>query len=197
MKRHLSLLLGLAVLGVTPLLAQPDAQHNRQQARPQQNRQQSRPQAGADHNRPRANQGHIPPAPQARPQRTAPAQAERYNGGWVNSTPHVNHNQWYGHDQPGDTRYHLAQPNAHGRFTRVGPSYRYRIDRFDAGSHRFWLPGGFYFQISPADWPLSADWCWDCADDDFAIYEDPDHPGWYLVYNIHTGQYVHAEYYGT
>jgi hypothetical protein len=195
MKRHLSLLLGLAALGMTPLLAQPDRQHNRPQAqtRPQSNR----PQAGADRNRPRANQGHIPPAPQARPQRTAPAEAERYSGGRINSAPHVNHDRWYGHDQPGDTRFHVAQPYAHGRFTRIGPSFRYQVDRFDAGSHRFWLPGGFYFQVAEADWPLSADWCWDCAADDFTIYDDPDHPGWYLVYNIHTGQYVHAEYYGT
>jgi hypothetical protein len=81
-------------------------------------------------------------------------------------------------------------------FRRRLPSYRYRIERFDPDHHRFWVPGGFYFEVAPWDWPICADWCWDCADD-FAIYEDTDHPGWYLLYNVHTGICVHVNYMGT
>jgi hypothetical protein len=186
MKRHLSLLLAVAVLGVTPLLAQPGAQHrNPPAAHP------------APHNQPRANQGHPPPAPRARAPREAAPQPERFDGGRVNSVPHVNHDTWYGHDRPDDPRFRVAKPFAHGRFAHVGPSFRYRAERFDRNLHRFWIPGGFYFQIAAQDWALCADWCWDCNEDYFVIYDDPDHPGWYLVYNIHTGQYVHAEYYGS
>jgi len=79
--------------------------------------------------------------------------------------------RWFGHDRPDDKRYHFDRPFEHGRFEHFGPSYRYRIERFDRDHHRFWLPGGFFFEVAAWDWPICADWCWDCADD-FVIYED-------------------------
>jgi hypothetical protein len=147
-------------------------------------------------NAPRANQGHIPPPPPARNNHQAGPVIERDGGGRVNSTPHVNNNRWYGHDRPNDPRYHLAKPFEHGHFEKFGPSYRYEIVRIDRDHRRFWFPGGFFFEVAVWDWPICADWCWDCGDD-FVIYEDPDHIGWYLLYNVHTGIYVHILYLGT
>ncbi len=144
---------------------------------------------------PRANQGHIPPPPPARSSPRARPEVERDGTGHVNSAPHVNNDHWYGHDRPNDPRYRLARPFEHGRFEKFGPSYRYEITRIDRDHRRFWFPGGFFFEVALWDWPICADWCWDCGDD-FVVYEDPDHPGWYLLYNIHTGVYVHVQYLG-
>ncbi|HLK05778.1 MAG TPA: hypothetical protein VKT53_15175 [Candidatus Acidoferrum sp.] len=144
---------------------------------------------------PRANQGRIPQAPPPQRERNARPEEERHDKR-VNSTPHVTNDHWYGHDRPNDRRYVVSHPFEHGHFEHIGPSYRYRVERFDRDRHRFWFPGGFYFQVADWDWDLAADWCWDCGDD-FTVYDDPDHPGWYLVYNIHTGGYVHATYMGS
>jgi len=147
-------------------------------------------------NRPRANQGRIPPAPERRAAPAAPREAEHLPTGHVNETPHVNNNHWYGHEAANDPRFHMDHPFEHGRFAKFGPSFRYNVLRVDLGRHMFWLPDGFYFQVAAWDWALCADWCWDCGDD-FVIYEDQDHVGWYLLYNIHTGGYVHVLYMGT
>jgi hypothetical protein len=144
---------------------------------------------------PRANQGRIPPPPPARTSGGKPEEEQRPNGR-VNNSQHVNNDHWYGHDAPNDRRYHLATPFEHGHFERFGPNYRYNVARIDRDHHRFWLPGGFSFVIADWDWPIAADWCWDCGDD-FVVYEDPDHVGWYLLYNVHTGAYVHITYLGT
>ena len=146
-------------------------------------------------NFPRANQGRIPPPPAAR-SGGAKVEEERRPNGRVNSSQHVNNDHWYGHDAPNDKRYKLGHPFEHGHFEHFGPNYRYGVVRIDRDHHRFWLPGGFYFEVASWDWFICADWCWDCGDD-FVVYEDPDHPGWYLLYNVHTGAYVHVMYLGT
>jgi hypothetical protein len=150
-----------------------------------------------DAHTPRANQGRVPPPPPKRDDRRAKPEPERHDGGRVNSVPHVSNDHWYGHDRPDDRRYRVDHPFERGRFEHFGPSYRYRIERFDPDHHRFWFPGGFWFQIADWDWAVAADWCWNCDDDDFAVYEDPDHDGWYLLYNLHTGQYIHVSYMGS
>jgi hypothetical protein len=148
----------------------------------------------SEHNQPRANQGRIPTPPPPRAPRAKPEPERRE--GRVNNTPHVSNDHWYGHDKPNDKRYRLDHPFEHGRFEHFGPSYRYNIIRIDPNLHRFWLPSGYFFEIPAWDWPLAADWCWSCGGDDFAIYEDPDHPGWYLLYNLYTGAFVHVLYMG-
>ena len=142
-----------------------------------------------------ANQGHIPPPPQPRRDNRGEREGERVEGGRINNRPHVNNDHWYGHDRPDDPRYRIARPFEHGRFEHFGPSFRYTVIRIDAHRHFFWLPGGYYFEIASWDWDGCADWCWTCGDD-FVVYEDPDHIGWYLLYNIETGAYVHVIYLG-
>ena len=141
--------------------------------------------------RPRANQGRVPKAPPARSNPVEQRQTEHLPTGHVNDMPHVNHDQWFGHEQPNDARFHMDHPFSHGRFTHFGPTFRYPVVRIDANLHRFWFRNGS-FEVASWDWPLCAEWCWDCGED-FVVYDDPDHPGWNLLYNVHTGVYVHVQ----
>ena len=88
-------------------------------------------------NAPRANHGRIPDPPQRRASPSAPPEQDRRQAGHVNNLPHVNNDHWYGHDKPNDRRYHADHPFEHGHFEHFGPSYRYRVERFDADRHSF------------------------------------------------------------
>lgn len=108
----------------------------------------------------------------------------------MDTTPHVSNDRWCGHDRPDDKRYHMDHGFPHGRFERFGPGYRYNIVRIDHDHHRFWLPGGFFFDCSCLGLAhlcglVLGLWRRLC-------HEDPDHIGWYLLYNAQTGAYVHA-----
>jgi hypothetical protein len=110
------------------------------------------------------------------------------------NAPHVEPNgHWVGHDTGhDDVHYHLDHPYQYGHFSGgFGPSHIWRLG--GGGPNRFWF-GGFYFGVSPWDLAYVDGWLWDS--DNIVIYDDPDHPGWYLAYNTRLGTYAHVQYMG-
>jgi len=147
--------------------------------------------------------GHIPthgPAPVHAPAhpRPAPAQNEhrKFNDAQGHpEAPHVHaeNDRWIGHDGGrNDPHYHLDHPWEHGHFPGVlGRDHVWRVH--GGGPSRFAI-GGWFFSVAPYDVDYCNDWLWDS--DDLVLYDDPDHPGWYLAYNVRLGTYVHVEYLG-
>lgn len=111
------------------------------------------------------------------------------------SVPHVHADTdtWIGHDTGrGDPHYHLDHPWEHGHFPgAIGRGHIWRIHGGDG--NRFAL-GAFFFGVAAFDLAYTADWLWDS--DDIVVYDDPDHVGWYLAYNVRLGTYAHVQYLG-
>jgi len=154
-------------------------------------------QRGGGKDRGGQEQGHIPahgPARTTGEAHPGPEPRDYRDAGGHPNAPHVHADgKWIGHDTGrGDPHYHLDHPWEHGRFSGgIGRGHVWRLA--GGGPDRFWF-GGFYFSVAPYEVGFCNDWLWDS--DQIVIYDDPDHVGWYLAFNVRLGTYAHVVFMG-
>jgi hypothetical protein len=154
------------------------------------------PGAGKDHGgqKPGYIPAHGPAKTKGEPHPSSEPRDYRDAPGHPNA-PHVHTDgKWIGHDTgPNDPHYHLDHVWEHGHFPGgIGKGHIWVLA--GGGPGRFWF-GGYYFSVAPYDVGFCNDWLWDS--DQIVIYDDPDHIGWYLAFNVRLGTYVHVLFLGT
>jgi len=152
------------------------------------------PSTSAQPNREAPQRPRGTPAPEARPQENQRPSYSDQPGHPEAPHVHPDTGAWVGHDAgPNDPHYHLDRPWEHGHFPE--PIGANRIYRLFGGTRDRFRVDTYYFQVAPYDYNYVGDWLWDS--DDIVIYDDPDHPGWYLAYNVRLGTYAHVMYLGS
>ena len=134
---------------------------------------------------------------------------------------HGKHKGWYKHgDDDDDDGYrhdngkHKGWYKHHGHDyddwdydgERIRPGHYYPFGRypyvrhviivrdFDPRTRHIILYDQSNWVVAPYDVPRCRDWEWDR--DRVYVYDDYDHPGWYVLFNSRLGRSVHVEFFG-